>query len=63
MEEIGGIYMKEKTSYLGIRISPEEKDDIQKAAYREGKKVSKYLLDLHRQAQGKCPCCGQDIPK
>lgn len=55
--------MKEKTSYLGIRISPEEKDDIQKAAYREGKKVSKYLLDLHRQAQGKCPCCGQDIPK
>jgi uncharacterized protein (DUF1778 family) len=55
-----------KIKVLQIRLSEQQKKEIDQQAYVEGKTITDYLLEGHQlkmKEKGKCPCCGQDIKK
>ena len=58
--------MRKQNKVLQIRLADQQKKEIAREAYAEGKSVTEYLLDGHRikmLEKGMCPCCGQVIKK
>jgi uncharacterized protein (DUF1778 family) len=56
----------EKRKSIFIRMTPEEKEEMEKEAYSEGISLSEYVLEAHKakmSLKGKCPCCGQEVKK
>jgi hypothetical protein len=56
----------EKRKSIFIRMTPQEKEEMEREAYSEGISLSEYVLQSHKanmSLKGKCPCCGQEIKK